>query len=267
MCIRDSYSIGGRAGDTMVGLTVRPGRPGSNQVYAYIAPSPAGLGDVRLSVRGRSYPFVACGPSCWTVPVDLRGGERVGVAVAGDGGGTAAFVLPRLPAPDGTALLERATAQMDRVHSYRVNEVLSGIRSAYVYARPHAMWLRTWFGDGPQDTLWLGSKVYVRSSPGAPWKLRSEGALVPVPYFAWTPFEPFVNAHVVEHRSLGGVPVTRVSFFGGHGDNPETVWFTLWIDRATGRVLRSQMWAPTHFMDDRYHAFDQPVDMPHPDGG
>jgi copper transport protein len=261
------YTIGGRAGDTMVGLTVRPGRPGLNQVYAYLAPPPPASADVRLSVGGSRYAPVACGPSCRSITVDLRGSERVEVTVAGDGGGIAAFTLPALPAPDGTALTERAAAHMDRLRSYGVDEVLSGIRSAYVYARPHAMWLRTWFGGGPQDTLWLGSKVYVRDSPKASWKLRSEGALAPVPYFAWNPFKPFVAAHIVGNATVGGVPVTRVSFFGGHGDNPETVWFTLWIDRATDRVLRSQMWAPTHFMDDRYRAFDQPVDLPRPDVG
>jgi hypothetical protein len=61
------------------------------------------------------------------------------------------------------------------------------------------------------------------------------------------------------------VPVRKVSFFGGHGTDPEPVWFTLWLDRS-GRVLRSQMWAPNHFMDDRYSGFDQPVNMPHPPG-
>jgi hypothetical protein len=58
-----------------------------------------------------------------------------------------------------------------------------------------------------------------------------------------------------------------VSFFAGHGDDPEPVWFTLWVDRRTDRVLRSQMWAPNHFMDDRYYAFNQPVDIPRPHGG
>ncbi len=260
------YTIGGRAGDTMVGLTVHPGRPGPNQVFAYLAPAPQTPSEVRVSVAGKWFASAVCGPPCRSVTVDLRGTERIKVEVPGDDGGTAVFTLPALPPTGGAALAERAVGQMDRLRSYQVDEVLSGIRSAYVYTRPHAMWMRTWFGEIPHETVWLGSKIYTRS-PEASWKLKSEGTLAPVPYFVWNPFKPFVDAHIVGDATVSGVPVTRVSFFGGHGDTPEAVWFTLWVDRASGRVLRSQMWAPNHFMDDRYHAFDQPTDIPRPTVG
>ncbi len=252
------------AGNTMVGLTVHPGRPGFNQVFAYIAPSPKARARVRLSVGGRWSVFTACGPSCWGVTADLRGGERLAVAIAGRGGGTAAFALPPLPAHDGTALAERTARRMDRLRSYRVDEVLAGIRSAYAFARPHRMSERTWYGDFPQDTRWLGASIYTRASPGTRWKLQSKGVLAPVPYFAWNPFKPFVDPTVVGAATMDHVAVTRVAFFGGHGSDPEPVWFTLWIDQATDRVLRSQMWAPGHSMDDRYYAFDQPTDIPRP---
>ncbi len=255
-------TLGGRAGDTLVGLSLHPGRPGLNQVFAYLAPSPPARTEVRLSVAGRWSPFTRCGPSCWSATADLRSGARLAVAVAGKGGGTGTFALPALPAPDGTALADRAARRMNALHSYQVSEVLSGIRSAYAYAQPHAIWVRTWYGRVPHETLWLGSKVYVRSSPDSPWRLRSEGVPAPVPYFAWNPFTPFTDAHLVGKATLGGIPVTLVSFFGGHGDDPEPVWFTLWVDRATDRVLRSQMWAPSHFMDDRYRAFNRPTVMP-----
>ena len=191
--------------------------------------------------------------------MDLRGGERLAVAVAGPIGGTAAFDLPSLPARDGTALARSATAQMNRLRTYRVAEVLSGFRSAYAYARPHQLWLRTWYADGVQQSLWLGSSLYVKTSPGAPWRLKSKDTPAPVPYFVWDPFQPFVNARIVGTGTVSGVPVTVVTAFGGHGSDPDSVWFTLWVDRKTGRVLRSQMWAPDHFMDDRYHAFNRPA--------
>jgi copper transport protein len=257
-------TIAGSAGDTLVGLSLHPGRPGLNQVFAYLAPSPPEHAEVRLSVAGRWSAFTACGPSCWSATVDLQSAVRLDVAVAGSGGGTATFVLPALPAQDGTALADRSVRRMDRLRSYQVREVLSGVRSTYAYARPHAMWVRTWYGDIPHDTVWLGSKIYVRSSPDSSWRLRSTGLLAPVPYFAWNPFKPFVATTVVGRATVGDVPVTLVSFFGGHGNDPEPVWFTLWIDQVTGRLLRSQMWAPNHVMDDVYHAFDQPVDIPHP---
>jgi hypothetical protein len=63
------------------------------------------------------------------------------------------------------------------------------------------------------------------------------------------------------------VPVTLVTAFGGHGSDPDSVWFTLSVDQKTGRVLRSQMWAPDHFMDDRYRAFNRPAGIPRLGGG
>ena len=210
----------------------------------------------RLQVQGR-WRALSSSAACRTAPVDLRGGERLAVAVAGPVGGTAAFDLPPLPARDGTALARSAAAQMNRLHSYRVAEVLSGFRSAYAYARPHQLWLRTWYPDGVQQSLWLGGSLYVKTGPGASWRLKSTGTPAPVPYFVWDPFRPFVNARILGTGTVSGVPVTVVSAFGGHGSDPDSVWFTLWVDRKTGRVLRSQMWAPDHFMDDRYYAFNQ----------
>lgn len=265
---RGDLTIAGRAGrNTLVGLTVRPGRPGRNQVFAYLSPSPPGPGSVRLSAGGTWSAFTPCGGACWRATARLRGGERLVVAVAGDRGGTATFTLPPLPPPDGAELAGRATRRMDRLRRYRVDEVLSGIRSAYAYARPHAMWQRTWLAAGPYDTVWIGSSLYRRSSPDAPWKLKSKGVLAPVPYFVWKPFKPFANPAVIGTARVGDAGVTLVSLFGGHGPDPEPVWFTLWVDRATGLVLRSQMWAPNHFMDDRYLAFDQPVTIPRPGSG
>jgi len=260
-------TLGGRAGDTLVGLTMRPARPGPNRVFAYLAPPPTAGADVRLSAGGAPSVLTACGPSCRSGTLDLRGGERLVVEVAGTQGGSVGFTLPVLPAPDGTALAQRATRWMDGLQRYRVDEVFSGIRSSYTFARPHRMWLRMWLGGVPQDTLWLGSSVYERRAPAAGWSGPSQAEPVPVPYFGWQPFAPFVDAATVGADSVDGQPVSLVSFFGGHGDDPEPVWFTLWIDTATDRVLRSQMWAPGHFMDDRYYAFDQPVVLPRPSGG
>jgi hypothetical protein len=260
-------TMAGRAGDTLVGLTLRPGRPGRNQLLVYLGPDPPAGTDVRLSAGGVPSGLTPCGPSCRGGTLDLHAGQRLEVYVGGPHGGSVAFTLPVLPAPDGAALAQRATGRMARLQRYRVDEVFSGIRSSYTFARPHRMWLRMWLGGVPRDTLWLGSSIYKRHDPAAAWSGPARTEPVPVPYFGWEPFAPFVDAATVGAGTVDGVPVSLVSFFGGHGDDPEPVWFTLWIDAATDRVLRSQMWAPGHFMDDRYYAFDQPVDMPRPSGG
>ena len=255
-------TMGGRAGQVMVGLTVHPGRPGKNTVRAYLATPATAASRARLQVQGAWHAFSSCGGPCRTVTVDLDGGERLAVAVAGRGGGTAVFHLPSLPAKDGTTLTRSASALMNGLDTYRVAEVLSGFRSAYTYARPHQLWIRTWYADGVQQSLWLGSSLYVKTGRGAPWQLKSASTLAPVPYFNWDPFRPLVDTHILRTGTLSGVPVTVVSAFGGHGSDPDSVWFTLWVDRKTGRVLRSQMWAPNHFMDDRFYAFNRPADIP-----
>jgi copper transport protein len=260
-------TMGGRAGQIMVGLTVHPGRPGKNTVRAYLASPATPAARARIQVQGRWHALSSCGGPCRTGTVDLNSGERLALAVAGPAGGTAAFDLPTLPAKDGTTLARSALAQMNRLDSYRVAEVLSGFRSAYAYARPHQMWLRTWYGDGVQQSLWLGSSLYVKTGPRARWQLKSRGSLAPVPYFVWDPFRPLVDARILGTGTVSGVPVTVVSAFGGHGSEPDSVWFTLWVDRKTGRVLRSQMWAPNHFMDDHYHAFNRPAGIPTPRAG
>jgi copper transport protein len=259
-------TMGGRAGKVMVGLSLNPGRPGPNTATVYLATPPASRSTTALiRVGGRSFSLRSCGTSCRTGTVDLQGRETLDVEVSGHG--TAVYRLPVLPAKDGQAIVTAAAQWMNRLHTYRVREVLSGFHSAYVYATPHKMYLRTWYGDGPQDTLWLGPKVYKRLSPTARWRLESTGVVPPVPYFVWMPFTPLVDVHVVGTATVAGTPVTVLVAFGGHGNDPEAVWFTIYVDPATHQVLRSQMWAPNHFMDDRYQGFDQPVNLPKPGHG
>jgi len=189
------------------------------------------------------------------------------VAVSGARGGTAGFDVPALPAPDGSALVRAATRRMDGLSSYRVRENLSGIRSRYTYARPHRMYVRTYWGAGPSDTLWVGRAVYRREGDSQPWQLKSRGVLAPVPYFVWNPFRPFSCVRVVGSAVVAGTKVTVLSLFGGHGRSPAPVWFTVYVDPRTNLVLRSRMWAPNHFMDDRYYDVDRPVRVPSPTAG
>jgi hypothetical protein len=261
------FTMGGKAGTVLVGLSLDPGRPGPNIARVYVAePAPATT-TARLSTGHRWIRLSKCGARCRTARVSLHMREQVLVEVSGPGGGTATFQLPRLPAPDGSVLMARAAGRMDALNSYRVDENLSGIRSTYAYVRPHQMFARTWFGDGAVDTLWMGRTVYRRNAPGKPWRLHAKGALAPVPYFVWNPFKPLENLHVLGEATVSGVRTKVLSMFGGHGRDPEPVWFTVYVDPATHLVLRSRMWAPNHFMYDRYYAVNRPVTLPTPGGG
>jgi copper transport protein len=257
-------TMGGRAGSVMVGLSLHPGRPGRNTVHAYLASPADARSSATVRVGGKRTRLSSCGQRCRVGTVMLTGHQALQIAISGPGGGTATYILPRLPAPDGTALARRAADTMMRLHSYRVKEDLSGVRSYYVYRVPHQIFLRTYYGSGAVDTLWVGKRLFRRDHPGGPWKLTGNGVKGPVPYFVWHPFRPFVAARVIGHTRMRGKRVTLVSVFGGHGADPDAVWFTLYVDPSTSRVLRSRMWATNHFMDDRFLSFDQPVTIPKP---
>ena len=111
-------TLAGRAGDTMVGLTIRPGLPGRNHIIAYLAPDPSGDAAVWLSTGSGRSAATACGQSCRSGTVDLHGGEQVVLRVGGAQGGSARFRLPALPAPEGTALVQRAIAILLTVESF-----------------------------------------------------------------------------------------------------------------------------------------------------
>jgi hypothetical protein len=245
----------------MVGLTVHPARPGRNTVTVYLASPARRTTRARVDVSGRAVELRSCGTHCRTGSIRLTGGQRLSVEVSGQG--TARYRLPRLPAADASGLVRSASRRMDDLHSYRVAEQLAGFDTRYVYQRPHRLFVRTRFGDGVHATLWLGRLLYQRVGQGR-WHLQTGGERAPVPYYPWYPFRPLVDAHVVGTARVGGRPVTVVSTFGGHGKDPESIWFTLYVDPTTHEVVQSRMWAPNHFMRDRYTDIDGPVSLPAP---
>lgn len=83
-----------------------------------------------------------------------------------------------------------------------------------------------------------------------------------VPAYIWD--EPgAVAVRVVDCDTLDGAATDVVSFATTVTSGP--IWCRLWIDEA-GLVPRAEMRARGHFMDHRYHAFDQPVTIRRPVG-
>ncbi len=91
-------TLGGAAGRVLVGVTVRPGQPGSNTLLVYVLPpeGPAAAADVSLSlaIDGQPVPLEFCSRSCRTAEVTLNGGEHLELFATGQGGGAASFDLP-----------------------------------------------------------------------------------------------------------------------------------------------------------------------------
>ena len=259
-------TLGSDAGTSLVGLTLRPGRPGPNQAWLYVMPlggeSAASRLDVSVRLAGRDHPVRRCGPACRTLGLQLQGGETLGVRVSGAGGGTASFVLPQLPAPDARGVVERLQSRMHGLRSYAVEETLGParvpLRSTYAFQAPDRMRLDT--STGYQAVI-VGATRYSRESSGARWQAEAAPALT-VPEFVWDG-APMVAPRTVAAGSVNGRQVESVSFFEMYGEVP--AWFQLTVD-SQGLVTGGGMRAQGHFMEHRYFDFDAPLAIEPPVG-
>jgi hypothetical protein len=267
--LADDLTFGQDAGKVFVDLTVRPAQPGPNTLLVYVMPleGPAAAADVplNLAVNGQNVPIATCSRTCRTADVNLLGGEHVDVVAGGASGGTAAFDLPTMPAPDGTALLQQVLDRMHQLHTYQVDETLGPatppLRAAYSFEAPDRMQLS--FGDG-ESTVWVGPTRYTRDTLSGVWKAEDFGTSLPVPSFVWDIPDSggtYVGAHIVGADTVDGVETHVLTFFL---DLPQTpVWFRLWSD-TTGLVHRASMRAQGHFMDHRYTDFDAALSIEPP---
>ncbi len=249
------------AGQVLVGLTIRPARPGDNQLLLHLLPlegeQAATRLPVALQVAGRTITPQPCGVACRQATATLRGGETLRVVVGGQGGGSASFRLPRLPAPDGATLLAQAQERMHGLRTVSFTERLSwgaGATSArYQMEAPNHLRILT---AGGAETVIIGETRYGRDAPGKPWKVQHDLPVTPAPAYVWDYFAPPVAPRILGSQRIGGHPTRIVAFFGRSGEVP--VWFRLWVDQD-GLVRHAQMLAQGHFMDHDYQRFDAPI--------
>ena len=259
-------TLGGRAGTTLVGLTLSPGEPGRNDVLLYVLPL---IGErsvpVGLSIDEHQVALNGCGITCRRAAVDLSGGERIEVRVGDSPGRVASFNVPQLPAPDGTQLFAQLEQRMHALTSYRLAQTLDSgtdtVRTTYECHAPDQVRARS---SGGFQTVWIGETEYLQRAPGAGWILERGGSSFPVSTFVWD----YVPDRVVDPRIVGdghidGVDTTVLSFYGPLGS--AAYWFRLWVD-PTGLVRRTEMRAQGHFMSQRYSALDAPIAIQPPKG-
>jgi len=262
----DELSLGSDAGEFLVGLTIRPSE---DELAIFIlgleGPENDATRVVTVDIDGREYPVSQCGPSCRTVDAAVAGGEGVSVGVAGPSGGTALFAIPDLDGPPAADLLERMTATMRSLPSFRLTEILNSgraeFRSEYELIAPDAFHVRTVQEDGTgSEVIWIGDTRNLRELPDGPWQ-EEVGVATRVPVYVWDSFEPFIGARVVGREKIDGIETAIVAFFGGDEDLP--AWFRVWVDQD-GLVHRAEMDAPGHFMDQRYYDFGRPIEIEPP---
>lgn len=262
----DVVTLADRAGSVLVGLTLDPGRPGRNRLTIDAIPletsAAAPRRPIRAGVDGVPVQLADCGDTCRVGQVTVHGGETVGVTVAGARGGTAAFVLPSLPAPDGTTALHRARARMGALHTFAWHETLTSgaavVVTDYRAVAPDRLQYTQPTGFA---SVIIGTARYSRQRPGAAWTVETGGPALQEPDFVWDAFSPVVGVHVTGHPVIDGTATTEVAFFAGNAATP--VWFRLDIDDHD-LVRRARMTAPGHFMEQVFADFDAPMSVTAP---
>jgi copper transport protein len=267
-------TLGGHAGEVLVGLTVRPESDGSDRLLLYLqdlgSEATTASRPVDLRIDGRTVDVTLCGPTCREAPATLRGGDRIEVGIGGEHGGVARFRLPELSARPADGIVAEMMGRMHALRSYRLEEDLSSglgttLRSRYEFLAPDSY--RTEVverGDVVSQTVVIDTTRYLRDPPGRSWEKQTGGPGLSVPSFIWDYFEPFVGPRVIGRVRVNGVSTTVVSFFGG-AEQGTPVWFRLWI-HDDGLVRQAEMRAQGHFMDHRYYGFDAPITIRPPEG-
>jgi hypothetical protein len=256
-------TLGTSAGESLVGVTLRPGLPGRNTIWLYVLPlegeaAAARLG-VRLSVAGRPAALASCGAACRVGEANLLGAETLEVGVAGSLGGVGQLTLPALPAP-GAREVGTLLRPMEQLRTYRIDETLrpapTPLVARYSFEAPDRMALDLSTGG---QAVFLGPVRYTRDGAGVGWKQEAAPSLK-IPSLPWES-RAIVAPRAIGAGELDGTPVRVVSFF--EGDRQTPIWYRLWIDQA-GLARRVEMRAQAHFMDDRYYDFDGPMHIDPP---
>jgi copper transport protein len=256
-------TFGGDTSDVLVGLTLRPNRPGRTDVYVHLLPpgdDDAAALSAELITGDKTLPLDACGPTCRKATATIASGQVLQVRVAGIDDTPARFVLPDLPAPDGQALVDRLNQRMARVNAFRYDEVLGPadppLRSTAAIVAPDRIDFTIRTLD--RQTIRIGD-VFYRRDGDRPWDVET-GPPVEVPSYIWD-YPDKVAPSIVGAEQVDGVDTTIISLFVDHSSDP--IWYRLWVD-DDGLVRRAEMRTRGHFMDHSYTDFGAPITIDPP---
>jgi hypothetical protein len=204
-----------------------------------------------LSVSLDGVPAKPCGAGCYraragtaaTVRVEIRGANRPASAVS--------FSLPR-SAASGAAIVRRADRTWRSLETLVVHDHLSSgpgtaIDTVWRFKAPHRM---TYVIRNGPAAVAIGARRWDKL-PGQKWQASEQDPITePVPLWLSA-----TDAHLLGSGTLRGHAVWQVSFF----DPQLPAWFTIWVDKASGRTLELRMTAQAHFMHQVYGPFDSPL--------
>jgi hypothetical protein len=231
--------------DLLVGIAAQPGGP--LEVAAVRAETPLAGGALRIAVDGRALGAQPCGRGCSRVQAPVLDGRPTLVTVRA-GSSLMSFRLPRSLPASGERALDRARRTMGALRSYRFTERLSSGQGV-VFTRlnvqaPDRLSLRT--NSGYRSVI-IGRTRW--EFLDGRWERGPFPGLAVREVLMWYEAK---NPRILRRLANGDVELTA------YGLKPVPAWFRLTVE-PSGRVVKAEMTAPSHFMLHRYSAFDHGV--------
>lgn len=242
---RRALMLARRSGRVLVGIAALPGGP--VEVAAIEGDEPLPRDALTFTVDGRELEPTPCGRACWRL--DVRSPRTLVVNAL-------RFDLPSRALPSGTALFRKVTRTMSGIRTLRyVEELTSGVgrgqTSTFEVRAPDRMRFRS--ADGFRSIIIARTRWDFHDGR---WE-RSPFPGLRVPNYMW---EGARNARVLGMTNHRGRPVHVLSVYDRR---PVPAWFRLLVD-AHGRVLDAEMLAASHFMRQRFSAFNAPISIEPP---
>ena len=269
---RDALSIADASGPFIVGLTILPPEPGQAEVRVdVVGVDPGdGLRNARLTASAGSERSVtnlgqSCGLGCFAghVTFGTAATWQLKVEVDSNRGPIAISATVPLPSPDGAAALARALAAEEALRATLMTEHLSGsvggpaYITSYRFQAPDKAELTL----KDSTTILVGQQQFRRTGSG-PWDKSS----FPPPGFSWPKgyyrefWGDMAAPRILETASVDGVNAQVIAFV--RPDVP--AWFRIWVRSSDGVVLRQEMRAEGHIMDQTYAAMNEPLTITPP---
>jgi hypothetical protein len=243
-----ALTLARRSGRMLVGIAALPGGP--VEVAAIEGDEPLAREALTFSVNGRRVEPASCGRACWLL--DVRAPRTLVVNVPAP----LRFALPARALPSATALFRRVTRTMNRMRSLRyVEQLTSGVgrgqTSTFEVRAPNRMRFQS---AGDFRSIIIGRARW--DFTDGRWQ-RSPFPGLRVPSYMW---EGARNARVLGRTTYRGREVEVLSVYDRR---PLPAWFRLLVD-ADDRVVDAEMLAPSHFMRQRFSAFNAPISIEPP---
>lgn len=243
------------AGDHALGIAVKSGLVR----VSVLSPYGGGQRGMKVSLRlagGSVVETSVCGVGCYQAKVPGVTPSPITVVLDGT---SYRFAFPKLSAPNGKAIVDRAGSTWNGLKTLIWRERLASsptnaIHTVYTAVAPNEL---SYDVDGESASVIIGGRRWDRPSPTAPWQRSIQDPQVRQPQPFW---QLVSDARVLGTARYQGHPVWLVSFF----DPVTPAWFEARIDRQSYRTLELEMIAASHFMHDVYGPFNSSLKLEPP---